>query len=368
MALRNYWWLLIWLFTGGLLIYYLFPRQEEMVLGKKEVRWRIPAALLLCVPYWIWAGYRPDGFGDTGVYRESFLKAPTAFSALSNYLHGQKKDTGYYAFMAVFKIFFGNHPVWFFLLVAGIQMLCLVLVYRKYSSDYWISIFLFIASTDYMSWMHNGMRQFLAAACIFACLGLIAKKKYIPVILVILMMSTVHKSCLLMIPIIFVIQGKAWSKRTIFFSICVGIVIAYINQFTSILSDALTDTQYSNMMTNDIWQTDNGTSFLRILVYSVPAILSLFGKKYVDEANDTVINISVNASVCTMMLYLLSGVTSGIYIGRLPIYTSLMSYISLPWLIDHMFTEGSAKLIKFLMIAGYILMFYYQMHFAWNVI
>lgn len=368
MTLTNYWWLLIWLFTGGLLISLVYPKKQELVLGKRAVRWRIPAALLLCFPYWIWAGFRSDRFGDTSLYRSTFLEAPSSVSEFSTYLSGQSKDKGYYAFMAAFKIIFGNHPIWFFLLIAGIQMLCLALVYRKYSTDFWISIFLFVASTDYLSWMHNGMRQFLAATCIFACFSLIVKKKYIPVILVILLMSTVHQSCLLMLPIIFVIQGKAWGKRTLFFSACIGIAIVGVNQFTSVLEDALADTQYSTMMTNEIWASDNGTSFVRILVYSVPAILSLIGKKYVDEANDTAINISVNASICTMMLYLLSGVTSGIYVGRLPIYTSLMSYISLPWLIDHMFTEGSAKFVKFLMIAAYILMFYFQMHMQWGLL
>lgn len=212
------------------------------------------------------------------------------------------------------------------------------------------------------------MRQFIAAAGIFACFGLIVKRKLIPVIVIILLMATIHASALIMLPIIFIIQGKAWNKMTILFIAFVGVVIAFVDRFTSILDNLLENTQYSDLVTNDIWSSDNGTNILRILVYSIPAILSLIGKKYVDEANDLVINVSVNASICTMMLYVLSGVSSGIYIGRMPIYTSLMSYISLPWLIHNIFTENSARVVRVIMIIGYLVFFYYQMHFSWSLV
>lgn len=150
--------------------------------------------------------------------------------------------------------------------------------------------------------------------------------------------------------------------------LCVGIAILFVDQFITILDDMLAETQYSDLVTNDIWSSDDGTSILRILVYSVPAIFSIIGKKYVDEADDPVINICVNASACTMILYALAGVSSGIYIGRLPIYTTLMGYISLPWLIDHMFTRESSRLIKFIMVGAYLVFFYYQMHFSWGVL
>ena len=66
--------------------------------------------------------------------------------------------------------------------------------YRKYSSDYWMSIFLFIVSTDYLSYMHNGMRQFIAVCGIFACLGWIIKKEYFKTIIVILSIFPVERA------------------------------------------------------------------------------------------------------------------------------------------------------------------------------
>lgn len=66
--------------------------------------------------------------------------------------------------------------------------------------------------------------------------------------------------------------------------------------------------------------------------------------------------------------YFLVALRTTIYIGRLPIYTTLHGYILLPWLIDQIFEKSSVALVRLMMIGLYILFFYYQMHFTWNFI
>lgn len=366
MVLRNYWMLLIWPLTVGLFLNGVIPKTLVTVEGKSEYRWGKFSAFLLVVPYIVWAGYRA-GIGDTEVYRMSFYEAASSLSSLPAYAASQTKDTGFYVLNSLFKIFISNSSVVFFLAIAVFQMFCIMRTYRKYSSDYWMSIFLFIVSTDYLSYMHNGMRQFIAVCGIFACFGWIIKKEYFKTIIVILLLSTIHQTALMMIPIIFIIQGKAFNKKTMVLIILTTIIIIGINQFTSLLEVALKDTQYSDTLTNDVWKQDDGTNILRVLIYSVPMIFSFIGRSYVKEADEPVINICVNCSIVTSLLYIVSKFTSGIYIGRLPIYTSLTSYILLPWLIDHMFEKKSASVVKLLMIGFYLLFFYFQMHFSWGL-
>lgn len=368
MTITNYWWLLIWLFTVGVFFHFYDRKETVMTAGGKEERWSWFGAITLAFPYVIWAGFRTDYFGDTRVYRATYLDAPSAIGQIPQYLTENTKDQGFSVLMILIKSVWGNSDVLFFLLIAAVQMLALVYVYRKYSSNYWISFFLFIISTDYLSWMHNGMRQFLAATMIFACFDLMVKKKYIPLAAVILLASTIHGSALMMLPIVFIIQGKAWNKKTMLMVLAIVLAIAYIDVFTPFLDEALSETQYSDMITNEIWTNDDGTNILRVLVYSVPAALSLIGKRYVDEANDPVINLCVNCSIITAALYFLASVSSGIYIGRLPIYTTLMGYIAVPWLIDHTFTKRSAKMIYVGMIGAFLVFFYYQMHVTWGVL
>lgn len=217
MTLTNYWWLLIWLFTGGLALAAYFPKHREMVCGKIETRWGVVPAVLMAVPYIVWAGYRSDAFGDTAAYRGAFKDAPSSFSEMSAYLDTIMKDKGFYGLVAALKSLFHVSDIGCFMLLAGFQLLVIVWLYRKYSSFYWFSFFLFIASTDYMSWAQNGVRQFLAVTIALLATPFMLKKKYIPAILLIILASTMHQSALLMIPLMFIAQGKPWNRRTILF-------------------------------------------------------------------------------------------------------------------------------------------------------
>lgn len=171
-----------------------------------------------------------------------------------------------------------------------------------------------------------------------------------------------------MLPILFVVQGKAWNKRTLMMMAGVCVAILFVDQLTTILDTMLAETQYSNLITNEIWINDDGTNLFRVMFYSIPAVLSLVGKRYADKETSPVINMCVNCSICTAVIYLLSAFSSGIYIGRLPIYTTLQGYVAVPWLIDNMFTKESARLVKIALMGVYLAFFYYQMHMAWGII
>ena len=72
-------------------------------------------------------------------------------------------------------------------------------------------------------------------------------------------------------------------------------------------------------------------------------------------------------SIISTGLYIISMFTSGIFIGRLPIYFSLYNYILLPWEIENLFTQRSKKIIYIGLIACYIVFYYYQMHIIWQI-
>lgn len=368
MTLTNYWWLLIWMFTGGIILAAYFPRHREIVCGKNEIRWGIIPAVLLAAPYIAWAGYRTDMVGDTGAYRASFRDIPSVWSEVPEYMSTVTKDKGFYRMLAILKSIFQMDDVKCFLFIAAFQILVLVWLYRKYSCMYWFSFFLFIASTDYISWMHNGMRQFMAVTIALLATPFMLKKRYVSAILIILLASTMHQSALLLIPFMLIAQGKPWNKKTILFLLLTMLAIAYVGQFTSLLDNAMQETQYANMVSDWTEWGDDGTNPLRVLIYSIPAIFSFIGLRYIEEENNPVINFCTNMSIITAGIYLVSMVTSGIFIGRLPIYASLYSYILLPWEIEHIFMEKSSKLVTVAAVTAYCGFFYYQMHMAWNIL
>lgn len=365
--MSNYYLILVWIAFFAVLSMYIQMQRTEVVLGEKVQRMKWGWAFLLFVPLIIWAGNR--GYvGDTGAYMRAFEEMPESLSGISAYMQTVTKDNGFYFMSAVIKSLVGNRVELYFIIVALIQVYFLIRLYRKYSTNYVLSFFLFIASTDFFSWIFNGMRQFIAVTITLFAVELALEKKYVKAILVILFASLFHQSALLVIPFIFVCQGNAWNKKTLFFIFAVIIAVLFVDKFTGILDTMLAETQYENVVSD--WQSggDDGTNMLRVLVYSIPTILSLLGLKYIKAADHPVINMCVNMSIVSMGFYIVSMFTSGIFIGRLPIYFSLYNYILLPWEIDNMFTRNSAKIIYLVMVVGYLGFYFMHIKFVWGLV
>lgn len=208
--------------------------------------------------------------------------------------------------------------------------------------------------------MFNGIRQFTAATITFACFELILNKKYVQTIIIIYLASLIHGSALLVIPFIFIAQGKTWNKKTLLFIAASMIAVLMIDNFTNIMDTMLAETQYKNVVSDWKEWEDDGTNILRVLVYSIPAILSLVGRKYIEYEDDPVINLCTNMSIISTGFYVISMFTSGIFIGRLPIYFSLYSYILLPWELENMFTERTTRMVYLAMILGYVGFYLYS--------
>ena len=355
----DFFWILIWIAFAAIVTHIWDFQHEETVLGRTERRYTWTWAIALLVPLLLLCTFR-GYIGDTYAYEKTFKAIPTAFSDLSEYYATLSKDRGFYLFSALIKIFITrNHRVYFFIL-AAIQGILLFAVYRKYSTRFLISFFLFIASTDYISWMYNGIRQFMAVSLTFACLPLLLKKKYISAILIALFASTFHGTALLVIPFYFLVGGKAWNFRTMLFLLGVMAAVVFVDEFTPFLESLLQETQYENVVSDWTAWEDDGTNLFRVIVYSVPVVLSVVGLRFIREANDPLINMCVNMSIISMGFYIVSMFTSGIFIGRLPIYFSLYNYILLPWEIDHMFTKPSARLVFRIMVVAYLLFYVYS--------
>lgn len=360
----SYWLLLVWIFAAGIVLYKM-PKKQELVCGQIQERWYWVTAMLLVLPYILWTGYRTGG-ADTSAYAGAFRTAPASLADIPSIMTSGKKDPGFTVLITIMKVCGVSDYRQYFLIVAAFQMWCMVYTFRRYSTNFWISIFLFVASTDYMSWMQNGMRQFIAVCMTFAAFDLMVRRQYIRFVLIVLLAMQIHASAVIMLPLAYIMQGQALNRKTmltIFFAV---LCVPFVDRFTPILELLMEDTQYGNVMSNELWSADNGTNIIRVIVYSAPALVVFFGRRYVVRSNDPAINQCINAAIITMAIYLVSMVTSGIYVGRLPIYTTFHGYMVLPWVIDQIFEKSSARLIKLMMVVLYVGFFYYQMHFSWD--
>lgn len=302
---------------------------------------------------------------DTGAYISMFKSYPNDLSQIDGLLNGvAKRYPGFLVLTVILKKFTSDYNVWF-TIIAVISGICVMIPLYKYSSNFGVSAFLFMASCQF-SWMFNGMRQFLVASIIFACTGLVLRKKFIPYAIIVCLLSTIHTSALILIPMYFIVTGEPWNKRTMLFVGAIILAILFTSKFTGMLEDLVENTDYATSM-EEFKETDDGTSIMRIAVESVPVIIAFVYRNRIKDKLTPIIKLSINMSLVASGLYVISKIArSGIMIGRLPIYFSMYNLILLPWLIKNIFNKEEKRLVYYLMVILYLAFFYYQMVVTWN--
>lgn len=326
--------------------------------GEKLYRWRFIYALILFLPVIYLAAFTTPR-SDTGLYLKIYREIPLEWSGIAEKLSSDQSGKGFVVFQWLIKRIFGDNISIFRLLLALLHSIPVLYVFRKYSENFVLTTFLFLITGNHIGWMMNGLRQFLAVSVVMAATPLILKKKYIPLFFIIVLAMTIHSSAMIMLPIVFVVQGKPWNEKTLFFIAASLIMMWAFSKYTGLLDRMLVDTEYAGHIESAAKMGDDGTNPIRVLVNSVPMILSLVGKRQINQENDAVVNLCVNMSIVTVGIYLVSMVTSGIMIGRLPAYTSLYSCILLPKIIRTIFNEKSARMVIVLMMGLYIMYYLY---------
>lgn len=342
----------VWLAIMAFISLFVPVKKWIPVEGKWELRWKIFWAAVVFAPI-IYLASMGTMRGDTKGYVLNYLKTPGTWSAIFNAVTRFKSGNGFTVLLNLIKMIFGNNETAFRVILALIHSIPVILVYRYYSTDYLLSVYLFAAAGCHQAWMMNGIRQYVAVVMIFAATPWIIQKKYLRVILVILLAATVHTSALMMLPVIFIVQGEAWNKRTILFILIAVIATVVFSQRVDLADAFLEGTEYEGAITLYQKMGDDGVNPIRVLVSAIPPIMALWGKKKLKLDANLVINVCVNMSIISFGLFLVAMVTSGIMAGRMPIYAQLYSFILLPYLCKRLFKGQNGLLVTGLMIVFY---------------
>ncbi len=342
-----YYSMIIW----NLLISVFYALSEKII--KKENKIPIIYAVLSFGFIIFWAGIRTR-FGDTFAYINSFNAIDSSFEGVFTAEFFESKAPLFYIFGRVVKVFISSDVTVYLMLIALIQGIPIMMTLRKYSENYFYSVFLFITSMS-LFYMFNGIRQFIAVAILFGCTKFLVERKWLSYFIIVLILSLVHYTALIMIPIYFVAVSKPWRAKTIIFIAAIALCAVFSERFTVVLEAVLEDTAYAGA--TDQFAQDDGAHPLRVVVALVPIVLSFIFRKKIAMENNPFLDLMVNMSVITAGLFLVANQTSGILIGRLPIYTSMYSVILLPYIFNHYFPKKDRKIMYFLCTIGYIIFF-----------
>lgn len=308
-----------------------------------------------------WAALR-SGFADTKAYIMSFNMAPMGIETAFEELNKGGKSPAWSFCQIIFKTFVSSDFHWWLATIAILSGIPIMLALRKKSVDYLFSIFLFITSTTF-SWMLNGIRQFVVAAILFGFYFLLAERKRLLFIGIVLICSSIHTSAIIMLPAIFFVDYKPFGKMMMLFVLIVLSSVFFVSSIMDSLDIILEDTAYHDNL--DQFAEDDGAHPLRVLLESVPALMAFIKRKQIAALNNDFINLCVNMSTVSAGLFFIAMLTSGIMVGRLPIYFGLYNFILIPFLINNVYSSSRRLLYigyYVVYIAFYILMtshFYY---------
>lgn len=344
----------IWCAIVALMAQSWMTKKKEYVLGQEECRHITFFAIIAFLPIFLLAVFG-EPISDVSLYMKIFHATPSTLSAVKIGENGWLWEF----FTISVKLLFGNNVTIYRVLIGLIHSIPLILIFRKYSGSFATTLFLFVASGDYVAWMMNGLRQFAAVAIIFCSIPLLLRRKYVQVSIVVLMASMIHQSAIIMFPVILIVQGKPFGKKTLLFiALCVGVV--FILGQTEVFEALIKTTEYAGGY-NEIKRWDDGISVLRVLVIMVPVFLAFLGRKKIIKRENNFEYICINMSIVTLGISLIAMVTSGIYVGRLMIYTQLFNYLILPTLIEDVFDKDSRPLVYVFLVVFYLIYYYFEM-------
>ena len=254
--------------------------------------------ILICV-----SGLR-HGYIDTRAYRNGFIGLNTSEVLNLNYLlNGDGKDRGFAFLLGVIKLFTDDSQVCLFVL-AFITVGFLFWGIVKHVPHADLGVFLFIATGCYLDTM-NGVRQALVVAVLFYYLPkFLEENKIMKYVMLVLLMSTIHGSAILFIPLYFVVTKKAWSNYT--WGIICGSLIFYVFYNTGVgagLVAILEGTSYGNDYGQMLLTGNTSVNVIRIMVAAVPVVMSYFTKRY-KEKKSRFYNIAFNMSLINLMTWI----------------------------------------------------------------
>lgn len=299
-----------------------------------------------------------SNIGDTGYYKYGFINIvpDNIFSAFETFTL-YNGDLGFMVFQSFIKDFISTDPQALLFICALITNVFIMIVLYKYSPAFELSLFLYITTGAYFFTM-NTMRQYLISAILFLCIKLIVDGKWLPFFVLVLLLSTMHSSGLIFIPVYFFVRLKPWSKLVVTAIVVTAAVLLLFNQIGSSLLDLLMDTQYGHYK-EFILSEDSGANLIRTLVATVPVVLAYLGRKQLEKSNDKLIDVILNFSVLNLVFQILA--LQNLIFARFSVYFGLYNLLLLPWLIKNLFDKQTSAIFYGASLILYIIFYYYEM-------
>lgn len=336
-----------------------FSTKRENLSGyvyKEKILWLIPIIAMA-----IFAGLRTE-YNDTTAYTysyENFVKSNFDFSNIS-WTFGD--NFGFDVFSIILKSL-GFSTNGYLMVFAIITYVIYIWFIHKYSTDFLMSMFLFICLI--FTFPLAAIKQCVAVAFCLLAVDKAINKKWFWFVFWIFIAETFHAYSFmyLIVPLLFFVPWQ--DKRTVmwiviflFAGILLRPMIGTVLSITDALGDEYTVEEFSG----------NGVNPFRLLVCLVPLVLSFILRK---QINDPYNEVNRAEGLCMNLAFLngeimfvaLFGTAN--YFARLADYFYIFPVIALPRLFN-MVNPKWRTLMKICVVLCYLLFFYYAEYIVYG--
>lgn len=331
-----------------LIVVYIFSVIARVIQKKhSNMAWIFVVVIILILS--LVSGFR-GGIGDTPAYNHLYTLIEPGYDANGGY------EEGFIFLLKVLKTF-SDEPQFMLIVTAIITNALNVISMYIFTKDgyFEIATFLYITSGYYTVTM-NGLRQCLAASIIFLATIFIIKGKFIPYIITIVLMITIHNSAFVMIPMYFIVREKVWCKKT---NILYGVMLVGLFFYDPIMQ-MLQGSKYGAY--SDF--NEGGASPIRILVFLVPIVLAFLKKDTIRkkwESGDIFINMT---TICGIVM--LFSAFNWIF-ARFTIYFQPYTFIVFAYILKQCFSGKERRVLYFGLVSCYFIFFYYDQVISLNM-
>ncbi|MDQ6423270.1 EpsG family protein [Paenibacillus sp. LHD-117] len=290
------------------------------------------------------AGLR-NNIGDTFLYMHSYRVTDYTWMSVL-----QGDDIAFNIFQMMLKQMTEDPQLMIFLTAFATNALIFVVFYQ-YARQIELSLYAYITTGAFIVSM-NGIRQFLAAAMVFAATKALLEGKWKSFFAVVVFASFFHQSALIMLPIYFLVRRKAWTLTSMLMLSMAILVVVGFNYFSTALFAVIENTQYSEYQSFQ----EGGANVLRVIVYIVPVLIAFLGREKLARIfpqSDIIVNLSLVGAVIMIIS------TQNWIFARLGIYFTLYQLILLGWIVK-LFREKDQRFVYIGLICCYFLYFFYE--------
>ena len=295
------------------------------------------------------AGLRKN-IGDTESYIYSYKQLGTFTGFLPD-----AKDKGF-TYFQLFLYNINKDPQFLIFMTSLITQGSIIYTLGRYRSYFELEVYMYITCGAFLVSM-NGIRQAMVGGLLFLCTDLINKNRFIPYCIIVLILSTMHSSALIMIPVYFIVRREAWSKTTFMVIGIAMICFLFFHQLMPGFFDLLQNSSYSEYK-DVISQKGGGASFMRVLVNSVSVILAYIKRDKLKELWPES-NIFINMAIINLIF-----ITFALYnwiFARFQIYFQLYNIVLIAYVIKNCFNQRSMRdFVYYCFIICYFIFFYYE--------